>query len=162
MSLGSRRSMVRPFEKPHGRLPRRPSVPSPSRNHHDRLDLPLFPSIKLRTGSEVVEGYAPFKTFQINGRSKFKVQREALLRSDRGWQLGFAETIKGELDSKAMHLKSSSLRKRMCYAKRARSMASNPLSSGMKASKIRGHRRVRPSYQGPSISSVLLSRSAVS
>src|SRR5688572_11385643 len=35
------RSMVRPFEKPHGRLPRRPSVPSPSRNHHDRLDLPL-------------------------------------------------------------------------------------------------------------------------
>ena len=51
----------------------------------------------------MVEGYAPFKTFQINGRSKFKVQREALLRSDRGWQLGFAETIKGELDSKAMH-----------------------------------------------------------
>jgi hypothetical protein len=37
----------------------------------------------------------------------------------------------------------------MCYAKRARSMASNPLSSGMKASKMRGHRRVRPSYQGP-------------
>src|SRR6266545_1002000 len=33
--------MVRPFEKPHGRLPRRPSVPSPSRNHHDRLILPL-------------------------------------------------------------------------------------------------------------------------
>ena len=28
--------MVRPFEKPHGRLPRRPSVPSPSRNHHER------------------------------------------------------------------------------------------------------------------------------
>jgi REP element-mobilizing transposase RayT len=34
--------------------------------------------------------FAPFKTFQINGRSKFKVQnvqREALVRSDRGWQL---------------------------------------------------------------------------
>ena len=37
----SKRSMVRPFEQPHGRLPRRPSVPSPSRNHHDRLGLPL-------------------------------------------------------------------------------------------------------------------------
>ena len=72
--------------------------------HHGRLNHPLFPSIKLRTGSELVEGYAPFKTFQINGQSsRFNVQREALLRSDRGWQLGFAETIKGELDSKAMH-----------------------------------------------------------
>ena len=50
----------------------------------------------------MVEGYAPFKTFQINGRSRF-IQCEALLRSDRGWQLGFAATIKGELDSKAMH-----------------------------------------------------------
>jgi hypothetical protein len=30
--------------------------------HHDRLDLPLVPSIKLRTGSELVEGFAPFKT----------------------------------------------------------------------------------------------------
>ena len=29
-------SMVRPFEKPHGRLPRRPSVPSPARSHHKR------------------------------------------------------------------------------------------------------------------------------
>ena len=95
-------------------------------------------------------------------QKSFNQCSSGLLRSDRGWQLGFAETIKGELDSKAMHLKSSSLRKRMCYAKRARSMASNPLSSGMKASKMRGHRRVRPSYQGPSISSVLLSRSAVS
>jgi hypothetical protein len=28
--------MVRPFEKPHARLPRRPPVPSPSRNHHER------------------------------------------------------------------------------------------------------------------------------
>ena len=28
--------MVGPFEKPHGRLPRRPSVPSASRNHHER------------------------------------------------------------------------------------------------------------------------------
>src|SRR5512132_228083 len=28
--------MVRPFEKPHGRLPRRPSVPSPSRNRRER------------------------------------------------------------------------------------------------------------------------------
>jgi hypothetical protein len=33
---------------------RRPSVPSPSRNHHDRPDLPLILS--------VVEGFAPFKT----------------------------------------------------------------------------------------------------
>ena len=39
----------------------------------------------------------------VSDKRLFKVQREALLRSDRGWQLGFAETIKGELDSKAMH-----------------------------------------------------------
>jgi hypothetical protein len=47
--------MVRPFEKPHGRLPRRPSVSSPSRNHHDGLDLPLV----LR----FIEGFATFKPF---------------------------------------------------------------------------------------------------
>jgi hypothetical protein len=58
-SKGSSRSMVRPFEKPHGRLARRPSVPSPSRNHHDGLDRPLVPSIRLRTGSELVNGSAP-------------------------------------------------------------------------------------------------------
>ena len=47
--------MVRPFEKPHGRLPRRPSVPSPSRNHHDRIGSSARP--------ELVEGCAPFKSF---------------------------------------------------------------------------------------------------
>src|SRR5438552_13492216 len=35
-----------------------------SRNHHERLGLPLVPSTKLRTGSELIEGYAPFKTFK--------------------------------------------------------------------------------------------------
>ena len=64
--------MVRPFEKPHGRLPRRPSVPSPSRNHHDRLDHPLVPSIELRTGSELVKGCAPFPALRRFKRSKFK------------------------------------------------------------------------------------------
>jgi hypothetical protein len=76
--------------------------------------------------------------------------------------LALLRRSKASSTAKRCIVKSSSLRKRMCYAKRARSMASNPLSSGMKASKMRGHRRVRPSYQGPSISSVLLSRSAVS
>jgi hypothetical protein len=38
--------------------------------HHDRLDLPLVPSIKLRTGSELVEGYTPFKTFTA-GSTRF-------------------------------------------------------------------------------------------
>ena len=71
-SKGSSRSMVRPFEKPHGRLPRRPSVPSPSRNHHDRLDHPLVPSIELRTGSELVKGCAPFPALRRFKRSKFK------------------------------------------------------------------------------------------
>jgi len=33
--------MLRPFEKPRGRLPRRPSVPSPSRNQHERKILTL-------------------------------------------------------------------------------------------------------------------------
>src|SRR5580765_2835062 len=35
-----------------------------SRNHHERLGLPLVLSIKLRTGSELIEGYAPFQTFK--------------------------------------------------------------------------------------------------
>ena len=105
---------------------------------------------------ELVEGYAPFKTFQINGRSRFNVKRSRLA------VLALLRRSKASSTAKRCIVKSSSLRKRMCYAKRARSMASNPLSSGMKASKMRGHRRVRPSYQGPSISSVLLSRSAVS
>src|SRR5580765_7170687 len=35
-----------------------------SRNHHERLGLPLVLSIKLRTGSEFIEGYAPFQTFK--------------------------------------------------------------------------------------------------
>ena len=74
-SKGSSRSMVRPFEKPHGRLPRRPSVPSPSRNHHDRLDRPLVPSIRLRTGSELVKGCAPFPALRRFKRSKFKSSR---------------------------------------------------------------------------------------
>src|SRR5215472_7068347 len=34
-------------------------VPMVRQAHHDRLDLPLVPSIKLRTGSELVEGFAP-------------------------------------------------------------------------------------------------------
>ena len=42
--------MVRPFEKPHGRLPRRPLVPSSSRNHHERSCFPAHP--------EPVEGRA--------------------------------------------------------------------------------------------------------
>ena len=33
--------MLRPFKKPHGRLPRGPSVPSPPRNQHARTS-PAF------------------------------------------------------------------------------------------------------------------------
>jgi hypothetical protein len=84
------RSMVRPFEKPHGRLPRRPSVPSPSRNHHDRLDLLLVPSIRLRTGSELVEGCTPSKSF--NSASEFGQNFRSLLDSAR---FGQERIIKG-------------------------------------------------------------------
>ena len=34
--------MLRPFKKPHGRLPRGPSVPSPPRNQHARTFLRHF------------------------------------------------------------------------------------------------------------------------
>jgi hypothetical protein len=52
--------------------------------HHDRLDHPLVPSIKLRTGSELIEGYAsfirgigPFKPFQsFNRFAPFKTFAE--------------------------------------------------------------------------------------
>src|SRR5580765_833764 len=97
--------MVRPFEKPHGRLPRRPSVPSPSRNHHDGLDRPLVPSIKLRTGSELMKGSAPFavvaafQAFKVQGQtrvgnfhvsriletSKCEARHEALGNRRVGW-----------------------------------------------------------------------------
>jgi hypothetical protein len=70
--------MVRPFEKPHGRLARRPSVPSPLRHHLDGLDRPLVPSIRLRTGSELVKGSAPFprlaavQTFKVQGQTRVR------------------------------------------------------------------------------------------
>jgi hypothetical protein len=57
--------MVRPFEKPHGRLPRQPSVPSPSRNHHERkFFIAAHPELSRRTRlggefSEVIDSITP-------------------------------------------------------------------------------------------------------
>jgi hypothetical protein len=46
----------------------------PSRNHHDRLDHPLVPSIELRTGSELVNGSAPrlaaVQAFKVQGQTR--------------------------------------------------------------------------------------------
>src|ERR671925_1384544 len=41
--------MVRPFERPHGRLRRRPQVLSPSRNHHERENSSEHPETCRRT-----------------------------------------------------------------------------------------------------------------
>jgi hypothetical protein len=54
--------------------------------HHDRLDLPLVPSIKLRTGSELVKGFAPFKTLnsEMQPGQNWRLLYWICRRSDKG------------------------------------------------------------------------------
>jgi len=48
-----------------------------SRNHHERLGLPLVPSTKLRTGSELIKGCVPFKTF--SDKRRFQTSRVSMV-----------------------------------------------------------------------------------